>query len=967
MTLDQTKEDIRRFNPVQKSSIPGRYKIILGVFLIVLFGFLSWILTNYLGKFMVTMTIIPIIGFIFIYGFWGYLLANLGSFLVLLGTMYAQYGRQAFEMFSLTDLIYILVLVIVAALISEQKEFIQKLYKLLVKQKSEESRLIDSRDGYRNLVYRIPVGLYRTTPEGKILEASSELIELLGYPDFETLSFVNIADELYVDPQDRENEQLILSKDGLVRDYELRLYKRNGEIIWVRDNVRAIKDDAGEMVCYEGSLEDITERKEIERAEREQRKLAEALRDTAAALSGTLEFDEVLDRILLNMEHVVPHDAANIMLVEKGTARIARSKGYISDWEEDARQSSRFLIEDIPTLKRMQETGKPLAILDTRDSDLWVNLPHSGWMKSYAGAPIKVKGKLIGFLNLNSATKGFFTDSKARWLKAFADQAGLAIENARMYGEIHEYARQSALISSITQTTIMAPDIEGMIQVLADRLGELLASDGAYITLWDEKQNRATPGAAYGPMRDKYPEIESGPNEKTITATVLSQGKPLILKEEEIFDYQIQKESDTCSFKSVLGLPLIADGRKLGAVLITYKDAHEFLEEELSLSEQVARIIALALYKAKLFESEKERTEELARANSVITALGKTATRVEAVKDFDCMVSILSEELAELGLQSMVFMQSSDGDQFKIHHDAPDLKLLSADVMGEPVYQLDSHLAIEDFCFYNDVMNHKSSIFFTDFDEMIGAAFPLLDQLGPQASITENPNGFDKKGFLLPLVPGKNVIGCLFVWGEDIDELDLPAFSLFASQIAVAFENARLLERIQQIAITDDLTGVYNRRGLFEIGRLEIERTRRYNLPLSAIVMDIDHFKRVNDQYSHAVGDQVLRSFAGCLQKNTRELDVIGRIGGEEFVLLLPGSNHKSAHRTAGRLQDLIAENVTETAFGDIRITVSQGVAEMDSSMDDLNDLIQAADRALYRAKETGRNKIVSSSLINSV
>jgi diguanylate cyclase (GGDEF)-like protein len=248
---------------------------------------------------------------------------------------------------------------------------------------------------------------------------------------------------------------------------------------------------------------------------------------------------------------------------------------------------------------------------------------------------------------------------------------------------------------------------------------------------------------------------------------------------------------------------------------------------------------------------------------------------------------------------------------------------------------------------------------------LIGTAFPVLDQLGPQVSKSENSSDSDKKGFLLPLVPGKNVIGCLFVWGKEIDELDTPAFSLFASQIAVAFENARLLEKIQQIAITDDLTGLYNRRGLFEIGRLEIERTRRYNLPLSAIVMDIDHFKRVNDQYSHAVGDQVLRSFAKCVQENTRELDVIGRIGGEEFALLLPGSNHKSAHRTADRLQNLIAENVTETGFGEIRITVSQGVAEMDSSMEDLNDLVQAADRALYRAKETGRNKVVSSSIIN--
>ncbi|GAG59305.1 unnamed protein product, partial [marine sediment metagenome] len=247
-------------------------------------------------------------------------------------------------MISLTDLIYILVLVIVAALISEQKDFIQKLYKQIVSQQSEENRLIDSRDDYRNLVYRVPIGLYRTTPEGKILEASSALMEILGFPDFETLSFVNIADELYVDSQDRQNEQILLQKDGLVRDYELRLYRRNRDIIWVRDNVRAIKGETGTIICYEGSLEDITERKEMEAAEREQRLLAEALSDTAAALSGTLEFEEVLDRILVNMEHVVPHDAANIMLVDKGSARIARSKGYISDWEEDARQESRFLI-----------------------------------------------------------------------------------------------------------------------------------------------------------------------------------------------------------------------------------------------------------------------------------------------------------------------------------------------------------------------------------------------------------------------------------------------------------------------------------------------------------------------------------------------------------------------------------------------------------------------------------------------
>ena len=220
MSLEQSETDNRILSRLQDWKISGRYKLLLGVFLIALYGFLVWILIDYLGKLVITMTIIPIIGFVFLFGFWGYLIANLGSFFVLLLTMYLNYGRQAAEMISLTDLIYILVLAIVAALISEQKDFIQKLYKQIISQQSEENRLIDSRDDYRNLVYRVPIGLYRTTPEGKILEASSALVEILGYPDFETLSFVNIGDELYVDPQDRENEQIILLKDGLVRDYE---------------------------------------------------------------------------------------------------------------------------------------------------------------------------------------------------------------------------------------------------------------------------------------------------------------------------------------------------------------------------------------------------------------------------------------------------------------------------------------------------------------------------------------------------------------------------------------------------------------------------------------------------------------------------------------------------------------------------------------------------------------------------
>jgi diguanylate cyclase (GGDEF)-like protein/PAS domain S-box-containing protein len=941
-----------------------RKKILVGVVFIALYGLATWYLIPLMGKFAVTLTVVPAIGFIFLFGFWGYIAANLSAFLVLILSLYSFYGQITSEILRVSEVIYILVLVVVAALIGEQKEFIQGLYTQISKQKSEENKLIDSRDEYRNLIYRIPVGLYRTTPEGKILEASTALVEMLGFPDFESLSLINIGDELYMNPEDRIHEQSLLQREGIVRDYELRLFRRDGEMIWVRDNVRAIKDDEGQIYCYEGSLVDITKRKHIEEAEREQRVLAEALRDTAAALSGILEFDEVLDRILVNMGHVVPHDAANIMLADKGLARIERSKGYIYDWAEEDRQTSRFLVEDIPTLKQMHESGKPLAIPDTQESELWVNLPHTEWMRSYAGAPIRLKGKTIGFLNLNSGTTGFFTEKKAEWLQAFADQAGVAIENARLFGEIQENARQTALINEITQTTIIAPDLDGMIQVLADRLGELISADGAFITLWDEDKRSVIPAAAYGPLRDNYSHVQVSTNEKTITSMVLAEGKPLVLNEANLKSFNSRQTSEDCQSKSILGLPLIADNEKLGAVLISFEQPHQFSDAEISLSEQAARIIALAIYKARLFESEKERTEELARANSIITTLGKVATQVEAAKNVDRMVAILGEELSELGLHSMVLLQSFDSENLGIHQLSESVQLVYAGEDNIILSDQEYPLPPSGFAYYNDVISQKQIIFLENIYGMIGSIFPYLDELGKENADSEESTLPDSHGFLLPLILGKKVLGCLLVWGQDISHQDIPAFSLFASQIAVAFENARLLEKIQQIAITDDLTGLYNRRGLYEIGHLEIERTRRYTVPLAAIVMDIDHFKRINDKYSHAIGDQVLRSFAKCLQENTRELDVIGRIGGEEFVILLPGSNQKSAQRTAARLQELIANNITVTSSGDIRITVSQGVAVLDENMENLNDLVQAADRALYRAKESGRNRVVSSSFL---
>jgi|GEM_PF-1386707 len=185
---------------------------------------------------------------------------------------------------------------------------------------------------------------------------------------------------------------------------------------------------------------------------------------------------------------------------------------------------------------------------------------------------------------------------------------------------------------------------------------------------------------------------------------------------------------------------------------------------------------------------------------------------------------------------------------------------------------------------------------------------------------------------------------------------DIRLAQLFAEQAALALEKARLHNQIQQLAITDELAGVSNRRGLFQFGEREFERARRHHHPLSAVFFDIDRFKHVNDTHTHAIGDQVLRALAQHAQQNIRHLDILGRYGGEEFVWLLPETDLAHATRVAERLRKSVARMVVSVNGLRLRITISLGLAQVTSHTADLQALIDRADRAMLRAKAAGRN-----------
>ncbi|MBA4371202.1 MAG: hypothetical protein C0418_06475, partial [Coriobacteriaceae bacterium] len=180
-----------------------------------------------------------------------------------------------------------------------------------------------------------------------------------------------------------------------------------------------------------------------------------------------------------------------------------------------------------------------------------------------------------------------------------------------------------------------------------------------------------------------------------------------------------------------------------------------------------------------------------------------------------------------------------------------------------------------------------------------------------------------------------------------------------ASQAGLAVDQIRLNEQAKVMAITDGLTGLYNHRYFHERLAAEYERARRFGHPLSLIMIDVDHFKLFNDRHGHLAGDALLEGLGALLRDNVRRIDMAARYGGEEFSVMLVETGRDEAMAFAERLRAAVeVGHLAQSVSADARITISIGVAGSPSGTDSSEGLIATADRALYRAKAEGRNRV---------
>lgn len=168
---------------------------------------------------------------------------------------------------------------------------------------------------------------------------------------------------------------------------------------------------------------------------------------------------------------------------------------------------------------------------------------------------------------------------------------------------------------------------------------------------------------------------------------------------------------------------------------------------------------------------------------------------------------------------------------------------------------------------------------------------------------------------------------------------------------------------LERLAATDYLTGIANHRSFFEAGEREIQRARRYGHPLAVLMIDLDHFKKVNDTHGHAAGDRVLAAMTAAIRKLLRDLDVFGRLGGEEFAILLPETDLAGGRATAERLRAAIAETAIDAENVSLKVTISIGVSLLSPDDQVLDAVLKRADDAMYEAKRSGRNRVETAPL----
>ncbi len=584
------------------------------------------------------------------------------------------------------------------------------------------------------------------------------------------------------------------------------------------------------------------------------------------------------------------------------------------------------------------ETGLPERVADVALSPYYFQVNPK--TRSELAVPLKLGENVIGVINAESKKLDAFSEADERLLITLAGQISTTIARLRAAEIERRNAEELAVLYDLSQQLILQLDIEHVLEETYKGVTRLLDTSNFYIALLDPKKSQVTFPINRYSQSDEDLSFDVLSDDEGLTGHILQTKAPILIKEDSI-EWQKRNKIKIVGElpQSWLGVPLLIGNKAIGVMAIQdYELPNVYDEHDQKLLSAIASQAAVAIENARLFEETELHAKEL----SVLNELAQTLTQqldidrvlketykgvIRLVDTSDFYIGILNSEKDTI---TFPFFVSSSEEDLKYLEMAPDEGLTG------------------------HILKTKDPI-------MINDNFKLWEEENEVESVGEMPQSW----LGAPLLIGNEAIGVMTIQDfknqNAYDEHDLEMMTAIASQAAVAIQNAHLFDKVNRLASLDELTGLYNRRHFLELAQVEFNRVERYRRPLSIIVLDIDKFKDFNDNYGHAIGDRILQIVTKLCLQTLRNTDIMGRYGGEEFVILLPETNMEVAGTVAERLRKSVAETIIPTETSNLRATVSIGIAEKNELTPTLETLIARADQAMYIAKHQGRNQVASS------
>lgn len=479
------------------------------------------------------------------------------------------------------------------------------------------------------------------------------------------------------------------------------------------------------------------------------------------------------------------------------------------------------------------------------------------------------------------------------------------------------------------------PDLDKILNLIMEKAVQIVESERGSLMFFDPKKEELYIKSAVGLSKKTVSAVRMKPGEG-IAGWVFKEGKPLLI-EEGAKDPRFKKFNEMKEeLRTILSVPLKIKDKIIGVINAdNKKEGHIFDLDDLQLLSTFANEAAVAIENVRLHQEIKDQLKEgtlIYKVNNLINStLDPEAVLIKVVKSIRkyfnyliCDVLLLDEQKENL------YIAATDG---YLAESRRNIQIKLGEGVTGKVAATGKPLVVPDV---------------SKFEGYICSTREVRSEIA------------------VPLKVRGEIIGVFNVESRKLnafDEHDLRLLSILSALIAVAIQNARLHQKMKNLAITDELTGLYNFRYLKEHLEEEVRRAQRYKRSLALIMADIDHFKEYNDTFGHLEGNKALKSLANILKVSVREVDIVGRYGGEEFIIILPEANQKEAQEIAERIRLKVEKykfinNKDKDYSAETKLTLSLGVTSCFREVISPQGLIYKADQALYLAKRKGRNRV---------